>query len=73
MSQQGGVYFRQGDGFLVVPSGTKIVVESGGEVDVGGTDLASFTTLLAAIPTADPEVSGQVWSDNGVLKVSTAD
>lgn len=32
MSQQGGVYFRQGDGALVVPAGTKVVIQTGGLV-----------------------------------------
>lgn len=26
--------------------------------------------LVASIPTSDPEVAGEVWNDNGVLKVS---
>lgn len=27
-------------------------------------------TIVAALPTTDPEVSGQIWNDNGVLKAS---
>lgn len=67
MSQQGGVYFRQGDGALVVPAGTKIVVEASGELEVQGTDMAA---ILAAIPETDQEDSETIWNDNGTLKVS---
>lgn len=67
MSQQGGAYFRQGDGALVVPSGTKIVVESGGQLEIAGVDQAA---ILAAIPISDQEDSETVWNDNGTLKVS---
>lgn len=69
MSQQGGVYFEQGTGVLVVPTGTRIRVESGGEFVVGSTD---FAAILAAIPTADQEDSETVFLANGVLKVSSA-
>lgn len=67
MSQQGGVYRRQGDGALVVPTGTKIIVESGGELEINGTD---FAAILVAIPTTDQGDSETIWSDSGVLKVS---
>lgn len=33
MSQQGGVYFQQGTGNLIVPDGKKIVFESGSEAE----------------------------------------
>jgi len=70
MSQQGGVYFRQGDGALVVPAGTKIVIEASGGLEVDGKELAA---ALAAIPTVDPADDGEtIWNDNGVLKVSGA-
>lgn len=36
MSQQGGVYFQQGTGNLIVPSGKKFVVETGGTVEAEG-------------------------------------
>lgn len=65
---QGGVYFEQGTGVLVVPSGTRIRIESGGELVVGSTD---FAAILAAIPTTDPADDGEtIWNDEGVLKVS---
>lgn len=68
MSQQGGVYFEQGTGVLVVPNGTRIRVESGGEFVIGSTD---FAAILAAIPTVDPADDGvTIWLDNGILKVS---
>lgn len=70
MSQQGGVYFRQGDGALVVPAGTKIVIEASGGLEIDGKEVAA---LLAAIPTVDPADDGEtIWNDNGVLKVSGA-
>ena len=70
MSQQGGVYFRQGDGALVVSVGTKIVIEASGGLEVDGKELAA---ALAAIPTVDPADDGEtIWNDNGVLKVSGA-
>lgn len=31
----------------------------------------SSSIILPNIPTSDPNVNGQVWSDNGVLKVSS--
>lgn len=70
MSQQGGVYFRQGDGALVVPAGTKIVIEASGGLEIDGKEVAA---ALAAIPTVDPADDGEtIWNDNGVLKVSGA-
>ncbi len=33
-------------------------------------EVAALLTIVDDIPTADPEVSGQVWNDGGVLKVS---
>lgn len=68
MSQQGGVYFEQGTGVLVVPNGTSIRVEGGGAFVVGSTDFAS---VLASVPTADQEDGATVWLDNGQLKVSS--
>lgn len=69
MSQQGGVYFEQGTGVLVVPNGTRIRVESGGEFVIGSTN---FAAIFAAIPTADQEDGETVYLDNGVLKVSSS-
>lgn len=69
MSQQGGVYFEQGTGVLVVPNGTRIRVESGGEFVIGSTN---FAAILAAVPTADQEDGETIWNDEGVLKVSSA-
>jgi hypothetical protein len=35
------------------------------------TDLtASGTVILSGLPTSDPSVAGQLWSDTGVLTVS---
>jgi hypothetical protein len=63
------VYLPQGGDELVVASGGKISVQSGGELKVGDTD---FAAILAAIPTADAEDGATIWNDGGVLKVSTS-
>lgn len=43
MSQQGGVHFVQGTGNLVVPSGNKITVETGGEIESEGDAFVAVT------------------------------
>lgn len=43
MSYQGGVRFEQGTGNLVVPTGKKITVESGGAIESGGDAFTSAT------------------------------
>lgn len=66
MSQQGGVYFEQGSGNLVVPSGSQVDIESGGSlkldgVAVGATaaeidaaaDASSFTQAITAADAID--------------------
>lgn len=63
------VYLPQGGDELVVASGGKITVESGGEFRVGDTD---FAAILAAIPTSDQNDGATLWNDSGVLKVSTS-
>lgn len=56
-------------------------IDVGGDLDVTGTldvtgavtvdDLtATGTVIFSGLPTADPEVVGQLWSNNGVLTVS---
>lgn len=34
---------------------------------------ASGTVILSGLPTADPEVEGQLWSNSGVLTVSAGE
>lgn len=55
--------------------GDRLVIASGGELELVSTTLTAATVLsllniVAAIPTVDPAVAGQVWLDNGVLVVS---
>jgi hypothetical protein len=54
---QSKVYKKVGGDELVVASGGQITVESGG-------------ILVATLPTADPHVVGQLWSNAGVVTVS---
>jgi hypothetical protein len=47
---QGGVYFQQGTGNLVVPSSKSVNVETGGELQVAGTDMVgNLATAIGAI------------------------
>jgi hypothetical protein len=59
------VYHKQGGDELVVATGGKITVESGGHLSIAGVDLAAF-------PTADPTDGVTIWNDNGTLKVATS-
>lgn len=73
MSQQGGVYFEQGTGTLVVPVGTNIRVEGAEANFIIDADTVPLLQILADIPTTDPADDGEtIWSDGGVLKVSGA-
>lgn len=51
------VYEKQGGAEYVVASGGQLTVESGGKI-------------VATLPTADPHVVGQLWSNSGVVTVS---
>lgn len=70
MSYQPKTYRKQGGDEFVVASGGKITVESGGDIEFGANSLADIVTLIAAIPTTDPETAGVIWNDEGVLKAS---
>lgn len=61
MSQQGGVYFRQGDGALVVPTGTKIVFD-------GGALVPSTETQADAI--SDLSLSGTYSTDDTPIETA---
>lgn len=44
---------------------------NGFEGDIVATDVtATGTVILTTLPTTDPEVEGQLWSDAGVVTVS---
>jgi hypothetical protein len=47
---------------LTLPDGTTKTLDLDAVVDAA--------VLVAAIPTSDPAVSGEVWNDGGVLKAS---
>lgn len=51
------VYHKNGGDEVVVASGGQLTVESGGKV-------------IVTLPTADPAVAGQLWSNAGVVTVS---
>jgi hypothetical protein len=63
------VYRKQGGDEVVVASGGKITIESGGEFKIGDVD---FATILASIPTTDQNDGVTLWNDSGTLKVSTS-
>jgi hypothetical protein len=39
-------------------------------LDMNGNAIINLSTLITSLPTVDPEVSGQLWSDGGTVKVS---
>jgi hypothetical protein len=51
------------------------VAEEGEEPDTNTTGqlTASGIVMLTGLPTADPEVLGQLWNDSGTLKISAGD
>lgn len=53
--------------------GDTLTVEPGGTITVGNLTLtvsAAGGLIASGLPTADPHVAGQVWSNGGVLTVS---
>jgi hypothetical protein len=70
-----GLYF--GDGTVdAYASGAFLSATSGNDLAIGGgginlaVRLAAKKLTVPQIPTADPHVAGQVWSNSGVLTVS---
>lgn len=50
---------------------TKASVDSDGNLTLsGGIESSGGTVVLTGLPTSDPTVEGQVWSNSGVLTVS---
>lgn len=65
----GSTLENAGDFFTSVTFDADYFAVSDGEVTLK-VEVAALLTTIENIPTADPEVSGQVWNDGGVLKVS---
>lgn len=65
----GSTLENAGDFFTSVTFDSGYFTVSDGEVTLK-TEVATLLTIIDNIPTADPEVTGQVWNDGGVLKVS---
>jgi hypothetical protein len=53
--------------YLAVDTGDISVWNGSGWVELSG---IMGNAILANLPTADPEVAGDLWNDNGVLAVS---
>lgn len=67
--KSGGTITNTGDFFTSVTFDSDYFEVAGGEVTLNSAT-AALLTIVENIPTSDPEVSGQVWNDSGVLKVS---
>lgn len=65
----GSTLENAGDFFTSVTFDEDYFTVSDGEVTLKA-EVVALLTLVDNIPTADPEVAGQLWNDNGVLKVS---
>lgn len=65
----GGTIENDGDFFTSVTFDADYFTVADGEVTIKS-EIAVLLTLVSNIPTADPEVTGQVWNDGGVLKTS---
>lgn len=65
----GSTLENAGDFFTSVTFDENYFTVADGEVTLK-TEVAALLTLVDNIPAADPDVSGQVWNDGGVLKVS---
>lgn len=68
----GSTLENAGDFFTSVTFDSDYFTVSDGEVTLKS-EVAALLTVVSNIPTADPEVSGQVWNDGGVLKVSAGE
>lgn len=56
------------------PGGNEFVVDKGGKLTLGNAVLtidASGRVIVTGLPTANPNVAGALWSNSGVLTVST--
>lgn len=67
--KSGATLENAGDFFTSVTFDSDYFTVSDGEVTIK-TEVAALLTIIDNVPTADPEVSGQVRNDGGVLKVS---
>lgn len=59
-------------GSITAGSGTTAISLTDGALSCGLSSVIylSGTIIADALPTSDPEVSGQFWNDNGTVKVS---
>lgn len=56
------------------PGGDEMVVDKGGKLTLGNASIiinAAGLAIVAGLPTADPTVAGALWSNAGVITVST--
>ncbi|MFA7308255.1 MAG: hypothetical protein WC026_16470 [Hyphomicrobium sp.] len=68
----GSTLENAGDFFVSVTFDSDFFTVTEGEVTLKA-EVAALLTLVDNIPTSDPEVAGQIWSDGGVLKVSAGE
>lgn len=74
MSYGPKVYMQQGGDTQVVADGGTVEVQDGGSVDLGtGVTLSVSGTnvLITGLPTSNPSVAGALWSNSGVLTLSS--
>lgn len=67
--KSGATLVNAGDFFTSVTFDADYFTVSEGEVTLKA-DVVALLDVVDGIPTADPEVDGQIWNDGGVLKVS---
>lgn len=56
------------------PGGDELIVDNGGKLTLGNAVLtidASARVIVTGLPTANPGVAGALWSNSGILTVST--
>jgi hypothetical protein len=69
--ESGGTVDFEGD-LVAVTFDSDYFEVADGEVTLNAATVA-LLELVAAIPTVDPEVTGQVWNDGGTLVVSAGE
>lgn len=61
-----------GDASLSNAGAVTVTGVNGVAVTADGGEIDDTVTLIAAIPTVDPEDGSTIWNDSGVLKVASA-
>lgn len=59
-----------GSGTFTTLSASSTATLSGATTISGATTLSNASIIMSALPTSDPSVAGQLWSNSGVLTVS---